>query len=162
MVFTGVSTWFRDEEETLMKNLGRELVENLITQRFVLYRVDLVETDSNFYGEAKHKVYKTPTEVKARVQISDADVITEGGVRRLSKGDMQAWVYDDLLEELGVEINTGDFIGFQGKFYEVYDPGYNKDAMFNKFAADRDYFRTILAKVVSDDIFKSIEGIIDQ
>lgn len=155
----GLPIWFSDDKEgALFKNLGRELIEDLINQHFTLFRVDVENTESNFYNEAKKKHYLTPVEVKARIKIADSDVISEGGIRRLSKGDMTAWVYLVNMEELGIEINVGDFIGFQGKFYEVYDPGYDKDSMNRKYAADRDFYREILAKVVHKDVFQSIEG----
>ena len=154
----GLPIFFNDVEETLFNNLGRELIETLINQHFSLYRVETKLTDSNFYGESQHKVYKSVVEVKARIQIADADVISEGGIRRMSKGDMIAWVYLENMTELDIEINVGDFIGFQGKFYEIYDPGYNKDSMDKKYAADRDFMREIYAKVVHEDVFKSIEG----
>ena len=156
MSYSGVSLWFRDEEETLFKNLGRELVEGLITQHFTLYRIDLAETESDFYNEAKTKIFKTPTEVIGRIQITDVDVISEGGIRRMSKGDMSAFVYRDHLTELDVEIHVGDFIKYEGKYYEIYDPGYNKDSVNRKFVGDRDYYQEILAKVVSEDIFKVV------
>jgi hypothetical protein len=154
----GVPTFFGDAEENLFNNLGRELIETHINQHFTLYRIDVVNTDSDFYGESHTKVYKTPVEVSARIQIADSDVVSEGGIRRMSKGDMSTWVYLEHMEELDIEINVGDFIGFLGKFYEIYDPGYNKDSMDKKFAADRDFMREILAKVVHENVFKSIEG----
>jgi len=155
MAYSGLSTWFKDAEETLFNNLGRELVETLITQHFTLYRIDSETTESNFYGESKSKSYLEPVDVVARIQIQDTDVYSEGGVRRMSKGDMSAWVYLQHMTELDIEINVGDFIGYAGKFYEVYDPGYNKDSIKRKFAGDREFYREILAKVVSPDIFKS-------
>jgi hypothetical protein len=154
----GLPIFFGAAEETLFKAMGRELVEDLVNQHLSLFRVDVTATDDNFYGESKHKVYKPVTEVKSRIQIIDNDVVDEGGVRRLSKGDMNAWIYIEHLTELDVEIHVGDFIGFQGKFYEIFDPGYHKDSMDKKFAADYDFMREIFAKVVSEDIFKSIEG----
>ena len=123
----GLPIWFQDAELTLFKNLGRELVEDLINQHFILYSVGYAETDSNFYGESKHKVYTSYTQVTARIQIVDSDIVSEGGVRRMAKGDMNAWVYDDHLTELGIGIKVGDFIGFESKFYEIYDAGYNQE-----------------------------------
>ena len=76
----------------------------------------------------------------------------------MSKGDMAAGIFREHLTELDVEVNVGDFIGYQGKFYEVYDAGYNLDALDRKWAADREFMWYILAKVVTADIFKSIEG----
>lgn len=154
----GLPIFFGDREETLFNNLGRELVESLINQHFTLFRIDVSNTDSNFYGESPQKVYLDPVEVKARIRIADADVMLQGGIRRMSKGDMSAWVYASFMEDNGFEINVGDFIKFQGKFYEVYDPGYNKDSMERKYAGDRDFMREILAKVVQEQVFKSIEG----
>jgi len=154
----GLPIFFGDEEETLFNALGRELVETLVNQHFSLFRVDVANTDSNFYGEAHSKVYRPVVEVKARIQILDTDVVSEGGIRRMSKGDMNAWVYLEHMVDLDIEINVGDFIGFQGKFYEIFDPGYNKDSMDKKFAGDRDFMREIFAKVVHTDVFKSIEG----
>ena len=154
----GLPIFFGDAEESLFNNLGRELVETLVNQHFTLFRIDVQLTDDNFYGEAKNKVYKTPIEVKARIQIVDTDVVDEAGVRRLNKGDMNAWVYNEFLEENDFEINVGDFIGFQGKFYEIFDPGYNKDSMDKKFAADRDFMREIFARVVPPGVFESIES----
>jgi hypothetical protein len=154
----GLPIFFGDAEEALFLSLGRELNDTLINQHFDLFRIDVAATDSNFYGESKHKVYKPVVEVKARIKIIDVDVVTEGGIRRLSKGDMNAWVYLEHMTELDIEIHVGDFLGFQGKFYEIFDPGYNKDSMDKKFAGDRDFMREIFAKVVHEDVFKSIEG----
>lgn len=154
----GLPIFFGDKEEALFNQMGRELVETLINQHFTLFRIDVDATDDNFYGEAKHKVYRTPIEVKARIQIIDNDVVDEAGIRRLNKGDMNAWVYNEHLEENNYEINVGDFIGFQGKFYEIFDPGYNKDSMDKKFAGDRDFMREIFARVVPDGVFNSIES----
>ena len=154
----GLPIFFTAAEEALFNSLGRELVEDLVNQHFSLFRVDTVATDDNFYGESKDKVYKPVVEVKARIQIQDVDVISEAGVRRMSKGDMNAWVYNEFLVENDIEINVGDFLGFQGKFYEVFDPGYNKDSMDKKFAADRDFMIEIFARVVPEGIFTSTEG----
>ena len=154
----GLPIFFGTAEETLFKLLGRELVETLVNQHFSLFRVDVAATESDLYGESKHKIYLPVVEVDARIQILDNDVVSEGGIRRLSKGDMNAWTYIEHLDELGIEIKTGDFIGFQGKFYEIFDPGYDKDSMDKKFAGDYDFMREIFAKVVHYDIFKSTEG----
>lgn len=158
MAYSGLSIFFTDKEETLFKRMGRELVETLIKQHFTLYKVDHEKTESDFYGEAKTKVYDGPYEIIGRVNIVDTDIASEGGLRRMAKGDMSAWVYNEHLSELNVDISVGDFIGFQGKFYEVYDPGYNKDSMNRKFAGDRDFYREILAKAIEGTAFKSIEG----
>lgn len=153
MSFSGLPIFFTNKEQTLFVNLGRELVEGLIQQWFTLYRIDVSNTESNFYGESKTKNFLEPKVVKARIEITDSDVILEGGTRRVSKGDMIAHVYDEYMSENDFDINHGDFISHQGKWYEVFDAGYNLDAMETKFAGDRDYYRRILATAVKGEIF---------
>ena len=149
----GLPIFFGDEEESLFNDLGRELVETLINQHFTLYRIDVTAMEEDFYGESKHKVWHPEVEVTARVQIADQDVISQAGIRRMNKGDLSAWVYLQHMTEGDYEINVGDFIGYEGKFYEVYDPGYDKDSIDRKFAGDREFFREILAKSVSAEVF---------
>lgn len=158
MANDGLPIFFQAAEETLFNGLGRELIEDLINQHFILYSISIKNTESNFYGEAKHKVYESYTQLTGRIQILDSDILTEGGVRRIAKGDMSAWVYNELLTENSLTIKVGDFIGYENKFYEIYDAGVNKDSIDRKFAGDYEYFTEVLAKVVSDDVFKSIEG----
>ena len=153
MSLSGLPIFFTDAEETLFNNLGRELVEDLIVQWFTLYRIDVSNTESNFYGESKKKNFLTPVVVKARIQIADADVELEGGMRRVSKGDMISHVYNEYMTENDFDMNVGDFIDYQGKTYEIYDAGYNLDTLDRKYAADREFHRRILAKAVKSTIF---------
>lgn len=153
MNYSGLPIWFGNAEQALFNNLGRELVEHLIVQHFTLYRIDVPSMPNDFYGENKNKVWLPEVEVKARIQIADTDVIGVGGVRRLNKGDMSTWIYLEHMNELDVNINVGDFIGYSGKFYEVYDAGYDKDSLNRKFAGDREFFREILAKSVPSEVF---------
>ena len=154
----GLPIFFTDKEEALMIRYGRELVERFINQHVILYSISVKNTESNFYGEAKHKFYDKKVELKCRVEIADDDIYSEGGVRRTSKSDMNCWVYNEHLVEKEVTLKVGDFIGYAGKFYEIYDAGIEKDSLDRKLGGDREYYTKVLAKVVTPDIFKSIEG----
>ena len=150
--------FFKDEEENLFIKLGRELSENLIRQTCTVYSIDVSKTESNIYGESKNKAYDIYENVIGRIQIADADVEFEGGVRRLAKGDMNLWIYNEHLEEISLTIKVGDFIGHNGKFYEVYDAGFRKDSVDRKLAGEREYYTEVLAKVVDEAVFMSTIG----
>lgn len=156
MVYSGMPIFYSDQREgVLLVAMGRELVERLIVQNFRLYQVDTEETEANFYGEAKKKGYKAPVDVKARIEILDLDAELIGGVRRMAKGDMTAYVYNAHLSELGADIHEGDIIEYMGKYYEVWDPGYNRDINMSKLGATRDFYRQILASVVQRNVFEN-------
>ena len=149
----GMPIFYSGAEFQLHKNMGRELIESLIKQQVVLYRVDHDMTESNFYGESKIKNFKTSTTLTARIQIADQDALLEGGIRKLKRGDMTMHVYSDHLASQGVTIKVGDFIKFENKFYEVNDNGPNDDANQMRLGVDNDYYRTILANYVESTVF---------
>jgi hypothetical protein len=134
--------------------MGRELIEHLIVQNFKLYQIDVNETETNFYGEAKKKGYKAPVDVIGRIEILDYDAELIGGLRRMAKGDMHAYVYNAHLAELEADIHEGDILDYMGKYYEVWDPGYNRDVNMSKLGATRDFYRQILASVVQRNVFE--------
>ena len=155
MTYSGMPLWYDDSREgTLLKGFGRELVESLIVQNFTLYQIDLNETEKNFYGETKQKSYKTPVVVRGRIEIMDYDAEIVGGLRRVAKGDMMAFVYNDHLTELGIAISVGDYIYYLGKYYEVWDAGVDRDSNQTKLGIDRDYFVRILASEQKKAVFE--------
>jgi hypothetical protein len=150
----GMPIFYSGAEYALHKTMGRELVESLIKQQVVLYRVDQVLTDSNFYGESKVKNWKELVTLIARVQIADTDAMLEGGIRKLKKGDMIMHVYNDHLADQNVDdIYVGDFLKFEHKFYEVFDNGPNDDENQRRLGVDRQFYRTVLAHTVESDVF---------
>lgn len=141
-------------EVKLHVSMGRELVESLIKQRIVLYRVDATNTESNFYGESKVKNYKTPVTLAARVQIADEDASLLGGIRQIKRGSLITHVYQDHLVEQGADdVKVGDFILFEGKYYEIYDHGPNDDENQRRLGVDAEYYRTLIANYVESTVF---------
>lgn len=150
----GMPIFYSGSEFELRVRMGRELVENLIKQDVLLYRIDAPATESNFYGESKKKQFLDPVAMQARVAIVDQDVLLEGGIRKLKRGDMELHVYNEHLVEIGVDnIKVGDFIKFEHKFYEVFDNGPNDDANIRRLGVDREYYRTIRAHFVESGVF---------
>lgn len=150
----GMPIFYSGAEFQVQKLMGRELIESLIKQQVVLWRVDQVLTESNFYGESKNKNFLEPVTLVARVQIADEDATLVGGLRRVTKGSLITHVYTDHLSDQGVEdVKVGDFIQFEGKYYEIYDNGPNDDENQRRLGVDRGFYRTLLAHHAEADVF---------
>jgi hypothetical protein len=150
----GMPVFYSGAEFQLHKTMGRELIESLIKQKVVLYRIDHENMESNFYGESKNKNWKQLVTLVARVQIVDQDAVFEGGIRKLKKGDMVMHVYTDHLADQGVDdIKIGDFLKFEHKYYVVFDNGPNDDENQRRLGVDRSFYRTFLSHVVESDVF---------
>lgn len=146
--------FFGDKEFSLYKQIGRELIEGIIRQHLILYSIDVEKTESNFYGESKSKQYKPPVVLTCRIFIADSDIESIGGIVKIAEGDLIAHIYRDSISEAGVNINIGDFLLYDDKFYEVYSEGENLDFVGRKMGSDRDFYVTVLAKTVDNPMFE--------
>jgi len=149
----GMPVWYQDVEETLHKSLGRELIENLIKQEVLLYKMDIENTETNFYGESKRKNWLGPYTLYGRVQIADEDMVSQGGLPVISEGDMIFHVYNDILTEQGIDVVRGDFLYFREKYYEVIHHGPDLSANPTRLGIDRKFYRMILAHTTDTVIF---------
>ena len=150
-----VNTLFWTEKERrLHMQYGRSHVETWIGQIFKLYRIDKIHTQSHgLYGEAKTKEFKEPIDVCGRVFIAEEDVNLDHGVRKYSKGDLICHIYIEHLQELDIVIETGDFIEWQGRWFEVYDHG--RGHMGIPHLIEDKYYHTILSSQSSRDKFEA-------
>jgi len=107
-----------NKDFNLLVNINRELLQDVIEQEILLYKLNIVDTSTNLYGEALEKTYLEPIKLNCLI----------------TRGD-QVYDVDDLGVDLGREasfailkqdlrdINTvsevGDIIMWQEDYYEV-------------------------------------------
>lgn len=131
---TRINKFFSEEDFNLEISMSREAIEGDGNFTVVLYRVDrgLTQYD-NIYGEGSKDGIRffPPVELKV-IPIIDApenkSYESNGNLRYLQDGSLTFGVYDAQLNELNVEINYGDYIGYQVKeniirYYSVVDDG---------------------------------------
>jgi hypothetical protein len=154
----GIKLFFGEKERRLLDGMGREIVNDILLESFLLYRIDYRTTKTHrVYGEAKQKVYEAPTEIFGRVTVEtdSPSYFAPGGLIREGLGKFTAHVYLTHLEELGVNIRMGDFIYHKGNYYEIIDNGASD--INNKFAfgSDKFFYITIKAVEVNSDVFQA-------
>jgi predicted Zn-dependent protease len=165
----GIKKFFGEKEAAFFHTTGREITEEILQESFLLYRLDLKKTRTHkLYGEAKIKRWKPEIEIFGRinVDVTDPSFHVKGGLVKKGMGQFTAHIYIEHLEELNLVsrkadneiilgIKTGDFIGFKGQYYEIYDDGYANISNKHSWAGDRRFYVTIKGYEVDDDIFKA-------
>lgn len=132
------NSMFYDREQYLFDlELGREYVEGDMGQSIVLYQVDLTKTNQDqLYGEASAGdiIYFPPVEVPCVYEVKPAELRGYEKTKNLSTyqkpGQLQFGVYQSTLDELGVDIKIGDYVGIQITetqmiYYQVDNDGKN-------------------------------------
>lgn len=163
---TRLSKFFSEDDYDLHIQMGMEYLHGDLNMKVVLYQVDRTTTDKDdVYGEVgKDEIkYKPPIEINALVQVvqSENRSYKSGMLRYLEPGNMIVSVYTKTLEDLGVDITFGDYIGYADsekriRFYNVMNDGkVNADNKHHHFGYKPSY-RTIICAPVQENEFRGI------
>lgn len=114
------SLFYDEDELSVDSTLGKDYVEQDMGQTVVLYQVDAQNTQVDaVYGETGtgEVRYKAPIEIPCVYEIEDPELKAYDKSKNLGTymktGKLKCGVYTKTLQELGVEIKKGDYLGVQ-------------------------------------------------
>ena len=163
---TRLGKFFGGEDLALDIGMGEEWLIGDMNFTIVLYRIDRNKTETDdVYGEVLSDgiQFLAPVEVKGLVQIMApvSKFIGNSKIEQKEPGNMKFSVYQKTLDELGVEIFMGDYIGYyetedRVRYYVVSDDGYVKSDNKHTYGGVKPFYRTITATYVSENEFRGI------
>ena len=163
---TRLGKFFGDSDFNLELEMGQEWLIGDLNFTCVLYKVDKTKTKTDdVYGETLKDGIKflPPVEFKGLVQISEAENKNYGNSRinQTEPGNMKVSVYQRQLDELGVDVSFGDYIGYYEtedriRFYTVTDDGRVVSDNKHTYAGYKPFYRTISASPVGPNEFKGL------
>jgi len=163
---TRLSKFFSQEDFDINIQLGQEYLHGDLNMKFVLYRVDREKTDTDsIYAEVGKDEIKffPPIEVHGLVQIAEAKNASykNGVMRYLEPGNLTIRIYLSHLDELGVQIRYGDFIGYAEseeslRFYQVTNDGRIQADNKHKMFGYKPHYLTIECAPVQESEFRGI------
>lgn len=114
------SLFYDAEMFALEREIGKDYIEQDMGQTVILYQVDASQTQTDaVYGETEPSsvVYKTPVEIPCVYKIEEPELKSYDKSKQLGTymktGKLTIGVYQETLDELGVDIKKGDYIGIQ-------------------------------------------------
>lgn len=117
---TRVHKFYDDVDFNMENEMAREYMEGDLNLTLVLFRVDRIKSQTdNVYGESDVEEIKfhAPVEIKVRLTLeeSQSKAYSDSYVRYEDYGNLTFTVFNDHLNELGVDISYGDYIGYPDK-----------------------------------------------
>jgi hypothetical protein len=155
--------FFSGDDFDLEIDFGREWLEGDINIKIILFQVDRVKTDGDFYGEARKGEihFLPPVEISVNFKMDEPQNKSynpDGSLRYKEHGNITFGVYEKHLKELGVDISYGDYIGYQEtetkiKYYTISNDG--KIFSDNKHTINgyKGFYRTVTCVPASEDEF---------
>lgn len=146
-------------------SMGKQYVENDMGQTVILYQVDASSSQSDaVYGETSSSdvKYKIPVEVPCVYEIEEPELKSYDKSKNLGTyvktGKLKLGVYQSTLDELGVDIKKGDYIGVQvsethAEFFCVNNDGKNNYDNAHTMFGVESFYRSITANPVDASEF---------
>jgi len=122
-------------DASLIRHIGRELVNNIIEQQVGYYKIDLAKTTSNMYGESSAKIFYDPVLVNCLIERSAQEWKTDSFGPDVDRKIQLRFLRDDLKGyELSIELpeggrgfqygiypEVGDIVLWHNNYYEIDD-----------------------------------------
>ena len=163
---TRLSKFFSTEDFDLNIQMGEEYLNGDLNMTLVLYRVDHDSTDTDAVyaevGKDQIKFYP-PIEFNALVKVEQPKNSTykSGMVRYNEPGNLIISVYMKHLNDLGIDLKYGDFIGYpeteeKVRYYTVTNDGkVTSDNKHNMFGF-KPYYRSITCVPAQEVEFRGV------
>jgi hypothetical protein len=160
---TRLGKFFGGEDYALDTSMGQEWLEGDLNFTVVLYRIDRYKTKTdNVYGEVLEDgiQFLAPVELKGMVQVMapTSKLIGSSRVEQQEPGNMKFSLYQKQLDDLGVEIFQGDYLGYyetedRVRYYSVSDDGYVRSDNKHTYGGYKPFYRTVIAVPTSQNEF---------
>lgn len=163
---TRLGKFFGESDFNLEISLGEEWLVGDMNFTCVLYRIDRYKTKTDdVYGEVVEDGIKflPPVEFNAYVQVSAPENKMMGTTRidQMEPGNIKISVYQKTLDDLEIDVNFGDYIGYYEsetvvRYYTVNNDGRVVSDNKHTYAGYKPYYRTISASPVGPNEFRGL------
>lgn len=163
---TRISKFFGEKDFNLNISMGEEWLHGDMNFILILYRVNKNKINQDdVYGEALSDSisFLPPVEIKAFVRIETPTQENYGNSKlsQIEPGNLTMSVYLHYLEEEGVEINYGDYIGYpetesKMRYYSVANDGRIVSDNKHTYGGYKPFYKTYVCTPVNEDEFKGI------
>jgi len=163
---TRLGKFFGGEDYALDIGMGEEWLLGDMNFTIILYRIDRYKTKTDdVYGEVLQDgiQFLAPVELKGLVQVMAPQnkLIGNSRIEQQEPGNMKFSIYQKTLNDMGVEIFQGDYLGYyetedRVRYYTVVDDGIVKSDNKHTYGGYKPFYRTVTATYVSENEFRGI------
>jgi hypothetical protein len=124
-----------DRDWGLLRTINQELINNIIEQEILYYKISLENTEDNIYGESLNKYYLDPILLNCLINRNPQETSTNEFGPDVNRSLSFGFLRDDLVVKNTIP-EIGDIIMWQENYYEV--DGIIEDQLFG--GKSPDYF----------------------
>jgi len=114
-----LSLFLTNKELDFFNSINEELINEVIGQTIILYKVDPSFTKSDIYGESDSKVFGPGYEFNALINFLEPIITTThtGGVNQIRK--IEVFIQRKSLSDIEIIIEEGDYLLWDNQYFEI-------------------------------------------
>jgi hypothetical protein len=101
-----------------LKGVTKEIVQKIISMEVAVFKLNILETTTNIYGESSSKKFYEPVRVFSVIRPGTKEAQDDDSTMSFSKTFTFSFIKSELKEK-GLTIDEGDFIWYDDKYFEV-------------------------------------------
>jgi hypothetical protein len=103
---------------SFFRHHSRQVVNRIIAEEVLYYKLSLSETRYNIYGESKNKMYEQPILIACLYMVDDQIADDQSYGKSVSQTAEFRFLRDDLID-INLVMESGDIIYLKESYYEV-------------------------------------------
>ena len=122
-----------DRDVRFFRQINKELIDDVIETLVVVWKLSIVESPTNIYGEAVSKKYHIGTQIPALIRRENPSPTSDGNILDISQTVVFAFLRDTL-QEKNIYPEMGDIIEYDNAYWEI------NNTSENQLLADQTYY----------------------
>ena len=110
--------YFTRRDVRLMNSLNGELLNDIIEQFVIVYKINPNETEANLYGESLDKIYYEGVKINCLVETDPQSTNYEGFIPDVKKGTIFRF-HQKLCEIKNIYPEVSDIIEWENAYFEI-------------------------------------------
>lgn len=110
--------YFTRRDVRFMNSLNGELIQDIIEQIVVIFKINASETNTNLYGESMDKFYFPGVETGCLVENDPESTLYEGFGPDVKKGTLFRF-HQKLCENKNIYPQIGDIVEWESAYFEI-------------------------------------------
>lgn len=107
-----------DRDWGLLRTINQELINNIIEQEILYYKINLESTEDNIYGESLNKSYLDSILLNCLIDKNPQDTSSSDFGPDVNRNLLFSFLRDDLVTK-NIVPEIGDIVMWQENYYEV-------------------------------------------
>jgi hypothetical protein len=114
-----MTIYFSDKEKAFFNSINEELIEDVVKQFIVVYKISAAATSTGIYGSSSNKTFEPGIKIWSLITILDPEVTVEPAAGIKQKRRLEVTIQKKHLLDNSFYFDEGDYLHWDSQYFEI-------------------------------------------